>query len=89
MTDINDRLTALETIERILDSGCTIVARRHGTQTEIVAAKPIDKATTDKQPIREVAYEGLTLAFHGEIVDASGDSLGDALRDVAKKHDLS
>jgi hypothetical protein len=85
---IDDRLTTLEHLERLLDAGATVFLRRRGTQWDAATALPINKASCDCQSLRDVSHEGMTLAYHGRTESATGNTLGDVVRDVLTQADL-
>ena len=88
MPIIDEKLTTLENLERLLDAGATVFLRRRGTQWDAATALPINKASCDCQPLRDISHVGLSLAFHGRIESAIGNSLGDVVRDVLTQSDL-
>jgi hypothetical protein len=90
-TDIDTKLTTIEDIDRLGDAVNLIVLRKtfHGWEigTAVVTDDDETKAANN-QPIQSMMCEGVPHDIEFRLESATGNTLGDVVRDVLTQADL-
>jgi hypothetical protein len=86
--DIDAKLTTIENLERLLEAGAVVILRKRGDAVDVATGTPEDKHGSDDTPLGQMIFEGLDFDFQWAIESATGNTLADAVRDVATLNNL-